>query len=56
MPDKPIEYVLHDNVNDPYQLNNIADANPDVVKELIKELEGLLRKQRRNHLECLPAS
>ena len=44
MPDKPIKYVLHDNVNDPYQLNNIADANPDVVKELIKELEGLLRK------------
>ena len=44
MPDKQIEYVLHDNVNDPYQLKNIADANPDVVKELIKELEGLLRK------------
>ena len=41
---KPVEYVLHDNVNDPYQLKNMADEKPDVVGELTRELEKWLRK------------
>ncbi len=44
MPDKPMEYVLHDNVNDPYQLRNVADVKPEVVRELTKELQRWLRK------------
>ncbi|MHC4166625.1 MAG: sulfatase family protein [Planctomycetota bacterium] len=44
MPDKPIKHVLHDNVNDPYQLKNIADAKPVVVEKLTAELRALLRK------------
>jgi len=41
---RPPEYTLHDNVNDPYQLKNIARDQPRVVKDLTKELEKLLRK------------
>jgi arylsulfatase A-like enzyme len=38
-------YVLHDNVNDPFQLRNIAADNPDVVRDLIEsELNPLLEK------------
>ena len=37
MPDRPIETVLHDNVEDPYQLKNIADENPAIVKSLVTE-------------------
>ncbi|MFC1637251.1 sulfatase-like hydrolase/transferase, partial [Planctomycetota bacterium] len=45
MTDAPIKYVLHDNINDPYQLKNVADTKPEVVRELTQELEELLRKQ-----------
>jgi arylsulfatase A-like enzyme len=39
--------VLHDNVEDPYQLVNIADQRPDVVRELIQtELNPWLEKTR----------
>jgi arylsulfatase A-like enzyme len=38
------ELVLHDNRNDPYQLENIADQNPNVVRELTLELKEWLRK------------
>ena len=41
---KPSEYMLHDNVKDPFQLNNIADEIPEVVNELNKELEIWLQK------------
>jgi len=44
MPDEPVEYVLRDNVNDPYQLKNVADAKPEMVRELTKELERWLGK------------
>jgi arylsulfatase A-like enzyme len=37
MPDEPTETVLHDNVEDPYQLENIAAANPDIVARLVEE-------------------
>jgi arylsulfatase A-like enzyme len=45
MPDMEIEHVLHDNINDPYQLKNFADENPDIVKFLVEnELNPWLRK------------
>ncbi|SEG57081.1 sulfatase-like hydrolase/transferase [Vibrio hangzhouensis] len=34
---KPITYVLHDNVNDPYQMKNIAEEQPMLVEKLISE-------------------
>ncbi len=37
MPDKPAEWVLHDNVDDPYQLRNIAADRPEVVKALVEK-------------------
>ena len=43
--DRPVETVLHDNVNDPYQLRNIAPHKPDVVKQLVEsELNPWLKK------------
>jgi len=36
---KPTERYLHDNKNDPYQLRNIANQRPDLVKQLMIELE-----------------
>ncbi len=42
--DKPVKTVLHDNVNDPYQLENIAGHNPEVLKTLKAELENWLKK------------
>jgi len=38
------EYVLHDNVNDPFQLENVAEENPDVTSRLERELAHLLKK------------
>jgi uncharacterized sulfatase len=35
--------LLHDNIKDPYQLNNIAAEQPEVVKQLNSKLEKLLR-------------
>lgn len=37
VPDKPAEWVLHDNVDDPYQLRNIAAERPGIVKTLVEE-------------------
>jgi arylsulfatase A-like enzyme len=40
-------YVLHDNVNDPFQLKNIAADNPRLVQDLIEsELNPWLEKNR----------
>jgi len=38
------ELVLHDNLNDPYQLKNIAEQEPDVVLKLTQELNVWLKK------------
>jgi arylsulfatase A-like enzyme len=39
------QIILHDNQQDPYQLNNIADQKPDVVRRLIRtELNPWLKK------------
>ncbi len=46
MPDKPVQYVLHDNLLDPYQLKNIADEKPEVVRELADKLERWLSKNK----------
>ena len=44
-PNKPTQTVLHDNVKDPYQLQNIAPARPEVVKKLTEtELIPWLKK------------
>jgi arylsulfatase A-like enzyme len=45
-PNKPTKYVLHDNVNDPYQLKNAAGQMPEVVKELSDELTRWLEKTK----------
>ena len=42
--DQPVKTVLHDNVEDPYQLKNIAEKRPDVVKQLKVEMDAWLRK------------
>lgn len=33
---KPIEYLLFDNVADPYQMKNIANEHPDLVEQLVQ--------------------
>lgn len=33
---KPLNYVLHDNKNDPYQMKNIAEDNMTLINRLIK--------------------
>lgn len=39
------EVILHDNVEDPFQLENIADRRPDIVGRLTEtELEPWLEK------------
>lgn len=49
---KPETKMLHDNIKDPYQLKNIADSRPDIVKELYeKELIPWLKKTRDPWLE-----
>jgi hypothetical protein len=35
--EQPTRTVLHDNLEDPYQLKNIADEDPDLVERLILE-------------------
>jgi arylsulfatase A-like enzyme len=40
---RPTEYYLHDNKNDPYQMKNMAGQRPDLVKQLMVELERTLR-------------
>lgn len=34
---KPLTYVLHDNIADPYQMKNIASTHDDLIKTLISE-------------------
>ncbi len=40
------EVLLFDNRKDPYQLNNIADSRPEVVRKLTGELNQWLRKTK----------
>jgi len=57
MPDQPDEIILHNNVTDPYQLVNIAEQKPDIVKELTSELKSWLERtgdpwlKHLNHIE-----
>ena len=45
MPGEPRRTVLHDNLEDPYQLENIAERSPEVVQRLVREeLEPWLRR------------
>ena len=37
-------YFLYDNEQDPYQMQNIAKDNPDVIKQLTEELKVWLKK------------
>ena len=46
MPDKSSENVLHDNVEDPFQLKNIAELKPEIIKNMADELNGILQKNR----------
>ncbi len=39
---KPVERILYDNLDDPYQLRNIAARHPDIVRQLTEELEQRL--------------
>lgn len=42
---EPLSYRLYDNVNDPYQMHNIADSSPELVQQLIdQELTPWLEK------------
>ena len=34
---QPLKYTLYDNVNDPYQMKNIAKDNMPLIEKLIKE-------------------
>jgi len=45
MPDQPDEYVLHDNMNDPFQLENIANDERVLVNALIQEELNLWLKK-----------
>ena len=42
--DKEETYILHDNRADPYQIRNVADENPAVIKQLADELIQWLEK------------
>lgn len=47
MPEEPEDVVLHDNIEDPYQIENIASSQTEVVKGLIdRELKPWLEKTR----------
>lgn len=43
-PNKTVKTILHDNINDPYQLKNIAEQKPAIVKELTRKMESWLKK------------
>ena len=43
---KADEYILRDNVKDPFQLKNAAEKQPEVVKKLKMRLEKLLRANK----------
>ena len=56
MPDEPVEVLLHDNVVDPYQLENVADELPEVVERLTEdELMSWLEKTRDPWLGTIAA-
>jgi N-acetylglucosamine-6-sulfatase len=38
------EFILHDNIKDPYQLKNVATQQPEVVHRLTRELNAWLQK------------
>ncbi len=40
------EFLLFDNIEDPYQLNNIADSNPAIIRKLTIELKAWLKKTK----------
>lgn len=42
--DRPVTTILHDNQKDPYQLKNVAESSPSIVRELTEKLEKQLRK------------
>jgi arylsulfatase A-like enzyme len=44
--DEKNEVLLFDNKNDPYQLENIAESSPEVVRRLTGELNQWLRKTK----------
>jgi arylsulfatase A-like enzyme len=41
---KKEKYILHDNERDPYQMHNIADDNPEIMRELDQDLKEWLEK------------
>ena len=43
-PARPPEFVLYDNVNDPYQLQNIFDSQPVLARQLATDLRHELRQ------------
>ena len=54
MPDKPDNVVLFDNITDEYQMHNLADENPEIVKKLVdEELIPWLRKTKDPWLKHL---
>jgi hypothetical protein len=42
LPDGSENTILFDNNNDPFQLNNIADKEPETISYLISELQKWL--------------
>ena len=42
--DEADQIELYDNINDPYQLNNLSDSRKDLVKDLSDELKIWLEK------------
>jgi arylsulfatase A-like enzyme len=53
MPGKDKQFLLYDNVADPYQLKNIAEDQPQVFRRLIlEELDPWLRKTGDPWLEA----
>ncbi len=41
---QPLKYTLYDNVNDPYQMKNVADENKPIIKLIKEELIPWLEK------------
>jgi hypothetical protein len=46
MQDGDEEVILHDNIADPNQLENVANDHPNLVAELREEMNGWLEKNR----------
>lgn len=49
-----INYRLFDNISDPYQLQNISDANPSLVKKFERELFNKIKTINDPLAVCLP--